>query len=301
MAEPGSDTITSLGGETQLFGVYINGLVDTLDASGNPPTGGGTQTVTDDGDVDTLIGGSGNDTFHVGNGDILESFDVDNDKLILYMDDVPAGFPGNFQYWDGDYFFGPEGSNPTVSLSTGVGGATQVREFDTGDLLFEFTLQTVINIGALERMWEEGRFEVLSSNSVPLAESLDGKDVSAPGLDILGTIIDDDLIGSVDDDVISGFMGNDVLHGGDGNDQLFGGLRDDTLFGDAGDDILDGGLGVDTLHGGLGDDTLGGSQGADILNGNEGADTLNGGQGEDVLNGNDGNDILNGDSGDDIL
>ena len=57
----GSDTITSLGGETQLFGVYINGLVDTLGANGTPPTGGGTQTVTDDGDVDTLIGGAGND------------------------------------------------------------------------------------------------------------------------------------------------------------------------------------------------------------------------------------------------
>jgi Ca2+-binding RTX toxin-like protein len=47
---------------------------------------------------------------------------------------------------------------------------------------------------------------------------------------------------------LAGGEGNDTLRGGSGSDVLRGGLGDDTLTGNAGNDLLDGGMGSDTVR-----------------------------------------------------
>ena len=56
-------------------------------------------------------------------------------------------------------------------------------------------------------------------------------------------------------DKLTGGAGPETLYGGGDADVLKGGAGDDALYGEAGDDTLDGGLGTDLADGGLGTDT----------------------------------------------
>nr|WP_308937254.1 calcium-binding protein [Duganella sp. 1411] len=126
------------------------------------------------------------------------------------------------------------------------------------------------------------------------------------------------LQGGFYNDTITGGTGTNTLKGGYGNDLLQGGNQPD---GQTGDDMA-GGEGKDTLIGGAGNDTLRGDKGSDYVDGGAGDDYLisggvdgDGGNGVDTLIGGDGNDtlafsglyyngapvILNGGAGDDVI
>ncbi|HLF95631.1 MAG TPA: tandem-95 repeat protein [Methylococcaceae bacterium] len=92
------------------------------------------------------------------------------------------------------------------------------------------------------------------------------------GNDVLdGGAGNDSLLGEIGADLLLGGLGNDVLRGGDGGggDTLDGGDGNDSLFGDRGDDVLTGGAGDDILNGGLGNDVFvfGAGFGHDRING----------------------------------
>lgn len=72
----------------------------------------------------------------------------------------------------------------------------------------------------------------------------------------------------------SAFSGAIVLVGDEGDDTLIGGTGADSLDGGAGDDLLIGQGGNDTLSGGAGDDVLDDTPASASLNGGLGADTL---------------------------
>ncbi len=84
------------------------------------------------------------------------------------------------------------------------------------------------------------------------------------------------LTGGVSANVIdaSGFSGQTTLMGDDGNDTLTGGSGADNLDGGAGDDLLIGRGGNDSLSGGIGDDVLDDAPAGGLLNGGAGVDTL---------------------------
>jgi Ca2+-binding RTX toxin-like protein len=89
------------------------------------------------------------------------------------------------------------------------------------------------------------------------------------------------------DDTIIGGAGNDMLGGQGGDDSVKGGDGDDWISGGGGDDYLVGGSGRDGLTGSLGDDTLDGGAGRDVLytgrSGPSGHDVYDGGGGIDTL------------------
>jgi Ca2+-binding RTX toxin-like protein len=95
------------------------------------------------------------------------------------------------------------------------------------------------------------------------------------------------FFGGAKDDKFLGAKGSDsyLLHGGDGNDTLdaANSLGAMTLMGGAGNDSIKGGKGNDFLSGGAGQDSLFGQDGHDILVGGSGNDSLDGGTGKDVL------------------
>ncbi|QEY65005.1 tandem-95 repeat protein [Metapseudomonas lalkuanensis] len=103
-----------------------------------------------------------------------------------------------------------------------------------------------------------------------------------------GTAGDDTLSGDARNEEINGLGGNDILNGNDGNDTLDGG---------DGDDTLNGGNDVDTLYGRAGIDTL------DVGNGSWSVyESASGGDGNDVLIATGfGYLSLGGDDGDDLL
>ncbi|MDX6582596.1 MAG: hypothetical protein QOI10_1780 [Solirubrobacterales bacterium] len=82
---------------------------------------------------------------------------------------------------------------------------------------------------------------------------------------------------------------------------LIGGANNDTLGGGTGSSDLRGGKGNDLLTGGSGPNRLDGGDGTDTLAGGSADDVLLGGAGTDGLNGNDGNDMLTGGTGPDTI
>jgi Ca2+-binding RTX toxin-like protein len=131
---------------------------------------------------------------------------------------------------------------------------------------------------------------------------------------VIGSFSDDDITGDGEGNLIHGLEGNDSVDAGDGNDRVDGeglllgnlSLRppwlvrvgcqtvcDDALEGGGGNDTAIGGVGVDLVQGGDGDDVLYGGafafeqvhDGNDELHGDAGDDNLNAQLDDDVLDG----------------
>jgi RHS repeat-associated protein len=84
-------------------------------------------------------------------------------------------------------------------------------------------------------------------------------------------------------DGVFGGTGNDSLYGFDGDDTLDGGIDDDTLQGDNGNDSLMGGSGNDFIDGGIGNDFIDAGDGDDQVMTGGGIDIAEGGIGNDWL------------------
>jgi Ca2+-binding RTX toxin-like protein len=253
----------------------INFLVDPTGANTPGATSGAQRD--EFADVETLIGGSGNDTLtYAGDGD------VDADVVVsyrlegrggndLFQDRVwphdggygsvtMLGGDGNDTFSDEsdqrflrDHFFGEAGNDTATryqhggTLDGGPGIDTLHFEDGGGDLRdfpgFE-------NATAVPRIDAPDDPITLTGTDGPNVLSADGINLRINGLGG-----DDAITGGSEDDTLSGGGGNDTLVSGEGDDELLGDAGNDWLIGQAGNDTLDGGAGTDTLDGDGGTNT----------------------------------------------
>lgn len=118
---------------------------------------------------------------------------------------------------------------------------------------------------------------------------------------ISGTDNKDTIDGGDGDDTLNGEAGNDRIFAGDGDDLVSGGDGKDKLWGNVGNDTISGGDGDDTITGGDGDDLVSGGEGSDRITGDGGNDSISGGENDDTITGGDGDDTITGDAGNDKL
>jgi Ca2+-binding RTX toxin-like protein len=222
-----SDNLISSGVANRLEGGAGD---DTLTGFGLAGTG-----------TDTLIGGAGNDTYHVSASDTV-------------IDESGGGYDQVY-------------STVTYALSANIENL-----FASGgnaiDLTGNGSSNLIIGNDATNRLTGHGGDDALHGNGGN--DVLDGGDGN-DGLN--GGDGDDVLNGGTGNDALDGGIGNDNLAGGSGLDNLQGGAGNDTLDGGSENDVLNGGDGIDNLSGGDGDDTLNGNGGADTMNGGAGNDT----------------------------
>ncbi len=286
----GNDTIDGGAGNDQIFGgagndtvTYSrdNGAVNvTLDDVANDGMAGEHDDVH--GDVETIIGGNGNDTL---TGDAAAN--------------ALNGGPGN------DSLYGL-GGNDTLVGGTGAdlfsgGDGTDTADYSADTTPVNLSLDNVANDGT------PGEGDDILTDVENLTGSGDSGN-RLTGDTLTGDAADNLLIGSAAPDTITPGLGNDTLIGNGGADvanyadhtadlvvTLNGGTggTGSTVTSSAGErDVLStdfedviGGSGNDVLNGDANNDTLDGGPGNDTLNGNAGSDTLIGGPGADVLNG----------------
>jgi Ca2+-binding RTX toxin-like protein len=255
------DTIHGLGGNDTLSGGDGNDIINGGDGadrlfgnSGDDILSGGA------GSIDTLDGGTGNDTylFAAGDGNTtisnydagVNSYDVLRFDAEISPDSVSATRTGSFDL--------------LLTLQS------------TGEKI------TVSNFFYLDIAHPSYRLDAIEfadgaswGPDTVMQKVLQGTD----GVDVIN--------GSAADDAIDGRDGNDIIYGKDGNDTIRGGTGDDYLHGFNGNDYLEGGEGADRLNGGSGDDILSGGRGAnDILSGDAGSDSylFATGDGVDTIN-----------------
>ena len=279
-------------------------------------------------DVETIIGGSGNDVL------VGDEF-VPGPNLLM------EGGPGN------DALGGGSGND---TLEGGLGNDSMGHDpgndvIDGGDGIDQYGLQDVLGSGdatiTLDNIANDG-YAGESDNVMDNVENLFGH----TGNDtIIGSSADNDIDGFGGQDSIDGGGGNDLLtsthsggggtlNGGDGNDTLGGTDSSDTfneIHGGAGDDLIymdnsttivtgddgndavnmnlrthggtfdfsaasfetiQGSSGPDHIIGGPGNEVILGEAGDDTIEGNGGDDYIDGGLGDDSLSGGDGNDIF---------
>jgi hypothetical protein len=220
----------------RVINLFTDRLQHALDH--HPPTEAGTELRDDGevgekdyvhGDVENVIGGSGNDklTGSVLIGSLFQGFTTNNRLVGGPGNDILIGLNGN------DALDGGLGKD---QLLGGLG--TDTADYSSRGENLKITLDGVANDGAA------GENDLIAAD-IENANGGNGAD------SIVGNASANNLKGNGGNDVISGGAGNDVLTGGNGLDQLFGEAGDDTLFTRTNlpalpdHDILDGGLGID--------------------------------------------------------
>ncbi|MHC5192279.1 calcium-binding protein [Pseudomonas frederiksbergensis] len=210
-----------------------------------------------------LSGGSGSDTYRVGDG--TGSLHISDAKDNSTVADTNV-----------------------VEFASGIDPASLQLSRSGNDLIVTFANGRVLTVSSQFETGNNGY-----EGGVQMFHFADGttwdRTVIHDHLPILnGTAGDDTLNGDARSEEINGLGGNDILNGNDG---------DDTLDGGDGNDALNGGNGVDTLYGRAGIDTL------DVGNGSWSVyESAYGGDGNDALIATGlGYVSLNGDDGDDLL
>ena len=223
------------------------------------------------GDIESIVGGSGNDLL-VGN-------DGPNSLRGGPGDDELQGLGGNDDLGGANDYVGkePEGND---TLYGGAGNDTLRGDVNP---MMSSEAQPAGN----DVLWGGADSDTLIGELG--ADNLQGEGGA------------DNLNGGGDGDTLDGGSENDALTGGDGADNIQGGAGDDSVSAGTGADTAGGGPGVDTVDGGDDGDSLTGGDGNDTLRGGAGADTLAGENDDDLLDGGAANDTLNGGAGSDTV
>ncbi len=284
--------------------------------------GSGNDTLTGGPLADTLSGGAGADTLAGGGGaDVLNGDDGD---------DILEGGAGGDTHAGGAGFDTADYSARTAAVTADLDGAA-----DDGETA------EVDNVRPdVERLLGgAGNDTLTGNNATNVLSGAAGDDVLDPGRGASDLMLGGDGIDTVSyatrtlpvtadadgvaDDGEAGdahTIGTDVenLTGGSGNDRLAGTAGANTLSGGSGNDVLDGGAGPDLLLGGAGTDTADyASRSAHVVADPDGAaddgevgegdtietdvESLAGGSGDDQLTGALGTNILSGGAGADVL
>ena len=177
----------------------------------------GGSVITGGREFDTLVGGSGSDTFVFASGDgddDINTFTISDgqDKIdlsaftsIASLDDLKDDISNR----GGDIEIDLPGGGE-IRLNTATG-------FDASDDDF---------------------YGLTADNFIFYTKRISGN---------MGDRFNNEINGGSGDDAIYGEQGRDILNGGDGDDEIYGGEDKDTINGGEGDDWLDGGTGDDTF------------------------------------------------------
>lgn len=291
------------GGHTTLFA--------ELGADGDHLWTVGTRTAV------VATGGSGDDRFHVGTGEMRLRYRAGDGNDLVFIEEggrtilevdvsLRAGASLDSGWWlGGGTLRFVDGGSIRVS-----GGVAEILWISVDGMVLEEPRR----LGSDRLLGDTGANWLQGGAGSDWIGGGDGSDtlVGGAGTDTIhgegaddslhGGRDDDLVLGGDDDDILAGGSGDDALYGdhteldaeSGGNDALSGGMGVDSLFGAGGDDVLSGGGDYDELFGGQGNDLLFGGRGDDRLVGDEGDDTLVGGNGFNILEGGDGNDRLLG-------
>lgn len=327
----GADTLLGLGGNDELDGwvgddaleggegddlLYGRAGADTLaggegadllDGSTLISIGffGTTIVATDDGAIDTLVGGPGDDTYAIGDAEdlILESAGDGDDTVeavidyrlpanvenLLLTGEAPLVGEGNDEaniLTDDTDFFDPFGRTELYGLAGddvlengtfldgGEGADTMLGRPDTNTTYFvDNALDAVLDSGQI------GTDEVFSSVTYTAPENVENLTLVGPdAIDGFGNTLGNRLTGNDAPNRLEDLQG--VVFGGSQQpgfgDSLYGRGGDDTLIAAAGPSLLDGGAGVDLMQGGTEDDTYVVDEAADAIveNADEGFDVV---------------------------
>ncbi len=353
----GNDTVFANGSNREIYGDAGNDVF--VDAGGNSVFGGdGNDTldfsastenleihlgvhVSDStfyaGDIETVLGGSGNDRIVGTSSKNLLIGNGGNDTL----DGGTSGDAGDtLNGGDGTDVGVTTGGDTLISIeSTNDPGDFYFANADTADELFVIGTANADNITVTSGP-AAGTFTVSINGNT---RNFNYANVGAVEIQALGgndsvTVSDPNVFvqihGNGGNDTLLGGNGGANLYGDEGNDSLVGGTFDDYLNGGAGADVMKGGAGndtvdysdrtanlmvgigtladdgeagegdnvyldVETVLGGSGNDTIKGGDANNLLVGNGGNDSIKGNYGDDTLDGGAGADTLNGEAGDD--
>ena len=339
---PGADSVAGLGGaDTMSYAARtnvqaVNVTVGSTNGSGGFLDGNSIRDTIGT-DVETVLGGAGND--------ILNGADGRQTLRGGLGDDTIDGRRGN------DLLQGQEGrdtvtyassSGPVVATIGAAGGSGSSEDGAVGSRdTIAADVEKLIGTASGDTLTGTANAdELLGGEGDDTLRGLGQNDI------LTSSNGDDTLEGSTGDDVLNAGDGDDTLDGGTGADQLngststpphfpgdtvlyssrttpvdvtvdggavsggasdlSGGLRDalssiETVVGGSADDRIQGGAQVGTLIGNNGDDTLIGGNGGDVLQGGAGTDDLDGGLFNDTLDGGADADKIAGGGGADTL
>jgi Ca2+-binding RTX toxin-like protein len=308
----GNNSINGLGGNDTLNGGDGNDILNGGDGNDNLKGGTGNDNLQGGAGNDILDGSGdsvGLDTLAGGTGD--DSYSIYNSKTVI-IEDVGAGIDTvwtavNFTLAanvDNMYLVGAvngigNGGNNTIigygadnNSINGLGGNDILNGGDGNDTLNGGTGDDSLNGGAGNDILDG------SGDSVGLDTFAGGAGDDSYGIYNSNTVIIEDVGAGIDnvwiavdytlsDNIENAYLvGNTVIVGNTGNNIVSGyGSGNNTIYGLGGDDILYGGEGDDYINGGVGNDYLNGGVGNDILDGSgdsAGLDTLVGGAGDDI-------------------
>jgi Ca2+-binding RTX toxin-like protein len=262
----------------------------------------------DDGAMDVLWAGDGDDWLEGGDGDILLG-DLGSDIL-----------NGGWAYY-GDYVYTTYDSSDAARFNFTYTAPVIDRTVNlvTGTVTDGIYTDTLFNI------W---KVTTGNGNDTFFANAAHGAWFSGGGgVDTFyGNNGDDTLLGGADSDNFVGSGGSDLINGeADGGTLTYGLLAGsvvvdlsagtavkstggtdtiqgvDHVVGSAQSDTISGNGNANSLYGGAGNDILRGGAAADVIDGGSDQDRLEGGDGNDTLSGGDGNDVLVGDVGGDYM
>ena len=328
----GNDTIEGSTEDATDVLLGDNGVV--VFADGSPEANDIYSTDAENGGVDAIAGGLGNDII-IGGAGGTDQAGIDGDSLLGGEgSDIVVGDHGYITINDAgnvekiETLFPDQGGDDTIKGNADAdfifgGFGNDEITGDTGDDAIlgdggSINFSATIN-GVNSFMVIETRNSELGGNDT--IEGNEGDDA------ILGGAANDTIFGNTDDDIIlgdHGFLvvdssrgeidriqsnspelgGNDVIEGNEGDDRILGGAGNDDIQGNAGEDIIlgDNGTLPYVLVNGenaltvitTSDSEFGGD---DVIKGNEGDDRILGGTGNDDIQGNVGKDIILGDNG----
>jgi Ca2+-binding RTX toxin-like protein len=317
--DAGDDTLNGGAGNDGLYGGFgadiLNGGAgnDSLQAGAyffGQLIEGVSGTRLDDGAVDTVSGGDGDDTATLGFGDNFDG-GAGTDRVAVSLAGRTTGVTLDLT------------TDAVARLAAAANANYTNVEFLTNSLyLTEFddvmtwTGITGGNASGSGNLYGQGGNDwIISGAGTQFVGGNEGDDYLDTGIGndrlwgrsgadtLLGGDGVDILLGDEDNDnAVRGVLpsGDDVLNGGAGNDQLWGGGGSDSLVGEDGNDLIRGDAhtyvvtqsrpelaafvieGNDLVDGGLGDDTIYGDGGDDMLTGGAGNDLLEGGSGVDT-------------------
>jgi Ca2+-binding RTX toxin-like protein len=272
------------------------------------------------GDVENVIGGSGNDSISGHNGNNILIGGPGNDSI------YGLGGPDYIDGGEGDDYI--DGGTGADDIHGGPGNDTVDYSGRTADL--NVSADDIANDGEAgegDNVHSDVEEIIGGAGNDQLTGSPNGSILIGNGgmNTLIGLAAADVIFAGPNGDLIIGNGGADLLFGGAGNDTIFAGDStgdplavgpapsgipganifgaggNDSIVGGVGDDFIDGQDGNDTIHGGSGNDTVYGETGADYLFGDFGDDSINGGIDNDSIGGGAGNDTVDAGDGDDLV
>jgi Ca2+-binding RTX toxin-like protein len=226
----------------------------TLDTAANDGDKASSEKDNVKGDVEIVLGGSGNDTIvgsaqndelHGGPGADIINGGGGNDILVGDSgDDTLNGEAGDDTFVESgsDTYYKPTAELPGAGNDILNGGTHDGLGLDTVDYSKRTT--TVVATICIDTSKPTGG---PATNATGQCADDDGETANTEKDKIMNVT---HLLGGSGDDTLKGGPTDDILEGGDGDDKLYGGAGSDQLYGDNGDDTLEGDDGDDNLDSG---------------------------------------------------